>query len=112
MDSSAVFQIPPILAVEVVSPSTSTVDYRYKQTEYAAIKILEYWIVDNQFQKITIFNLIEGLYEKLEFLDNFKIVSQIFPNLQPLIPLKKVRSPIIPLKKGDFKIIVKSGQKM
>lgn len=81
MDSSAVFQIPPILALEVVSPSTSTVDYRYKQTEYAAIKILEYWIVDNQTQKITIFNLLEGLYEKSEFLDNSKIVSQIFPNL-------------------------------
>lgn len=81
MDSSAIFQTPPILAVEVVSPSSSKIDYRYKQTEYSAIKILEYWIIDSQAQKITIFNLVEGLYEKSEFVGEEKIVSQVFPNL-------------------------------
>jgi Uma2 family endonuclease len=81
MDESAVFQSPPLLAVEVVSPSTSTIDYRYKQTEYAAIKIPEYWIIDSQTQKVSVLTLVQGLYEKAEFQDKSRIISQTFPEL-------------------------------
>jgi Uma2 family endonuclease len=37
---------PPLLVVEVVSPSTATVDYLAKHSEYAVLDIPEYWIVD------------------------------------------------------------------
>jgi Uma2 family endonuclease len=39
-------ELPPILVVEVVSPSTKTDDYRSKRSEYGLLEISEYWIVD------------------------------------------------------------------
>lgn len=41
-DKSAVLEAPALLAVEVVSSSSGTTDYRYKRTEYAATRIPEY----------------------------------------------------------------------
>lgn len=37
---------PPIVVTEVISPSTQSVDYRTKCTEYELLDIREYWIVD------------------------------------------------------------------
>ena len=39
-------EIPPLLAIEIVSPDSIQRDYRYKRSEYAAVGIAEYWIVD------------------------------------------------------------------
>jgi Uma2 family endonuclease len=35
---------PPLLVVEVVSPSTKTDDYRSKRSEYGLLGIPNYWI--------------------------------------------------------------------
>ena len=61
IDQSAVCQIPPLLAVEIVSPESIKRDYRYKRSEYAALEIPEYWIVDPQENKVTVLLLDEGL---------------------------------------------------
>ncbi|MEL6814390.1 MAG: Uma2 family endonuclease, partial [Cyanobacteria bacterium J06598_3] len=37
---------PPLLVIEVVSPSTKKEDYKAKSTEYAVLNIPEYWIID------------------------------------------------------------------
>ena len=55
---------PPILVVEVVSPKQDKRDYRYKRSEYAARQIPEYWIVDPLLDRVTILELVEGLYEE------------------------------------------------
>lgn len=55
---------PPTLVVEVVSPNQDKRDYRYKRSEYAARQIPEYWIVDPILAKVTILELVEGLYEE------------------------------------------------
>lgn len=55
---------PPTLVVEVVSPNQDKRDYRYKRSEYAARQIPEYWIVDPVLNKVTILELVEGLYEE------------------------------------------------
>ena len=55
---------PPTLVVEVVSPNQDKRDYRYKRSEYAARQIPEYWIVDPILDKVTILELVEGLYEE------------------------------------------------
>ncbi|MGI8500644.1 MAG: Uma2 family endonuclease [Hassallia sp.] len=74
---------PPLLVVEVVSESTKTVDYRAKRVEYNNIlNIPEYWIVDLLSKKVTIFTLIEELYEPAEFVGSEQIESQIFPELK------------------------------
>ena len=46
LNASAVFESPPLLIVEVVSPDSVKRDYRHKRSEYAALEVPEYWIVD------------------------------------------------------------------
>ncbi len=81
IDQSAVCQVPPLLAVEIVSPESIKRDYRYKRSEYAALEIPEYWIVDPQENKVTVLLLDEGLYEETVFTREEKIVSVTFSEL-------------------------------
>jgi Uma2 family endonuclease len=72
---------PPLLVVEIVSPSTVATDYRAKHSEYAVLDIPEYWIVDPIKLKITVCILQDGAYGDRVFTDNQSIVSAIFPDL-------------------------------
>ncbi|MDJ0617842.1 MAG: Uma2 family endonuclease [Calothrix sp. MO_192.B10] len=81
LDESAVCQSAPLLVVEVVSPESVKRDYRYKRSEYAALEIPEYWIVDPIESKVTVLLWEEGLYEDREFVGNQQIVSQRFSEL-------------------------------
>ncbi|MCC5629533.1 Uma2 family endonuclease [Nostoc sphaeroides CHAB 2801] len=73
---------PPLLVVEVVSESTKIVDYRAKRVEYNVLNIPEYWIVDPLTNKVTVFTLIEELYEPVEFVGTQCIQSQTFAELE------------------------------
>jgi Uma2 family endonuclease len=73
---------PSILAIEVVSESTKTTDYRAKRSEYSILDIPEYWIIDPLLAKITILTLDDGWYEPAEFQGGDLIQSPTFPNLQ------------------------------
>ncbi|PZV05882.1 MAG: hypothetical protein DCF32_10630 [Leptolyngbya sp.] len=81
MNRAAIAQTPPLLAVEVVSPDSITRDYRYKRTEYAALEILEYWIVDPLESKVTVLTFNEGLYDEAVFLGDQPLVSPTFTEL-------------------------------
>jgi Uma2 family endonuclease len=72
---------PPILVVEVVSPSTKTDDYRSKRAEYGLLEIPEYWIVDPLEEKITLCTLENQLYDSTEFQGDNLIQSPTFPDL-------------------------------
>ncbi len=78
---SLVFETPPILVVEVVSPESVSRDYRYKRSEYAAVEISEYWIVDPTSNQVCVLQLDEGLYEETVYTGNQQIVSEVFPEL-------------------------------
>ncbi len=73
---------PPLLVVEVVSPSTIATDYRTKYAEYAVLDIPEYWIVDPIASQITIGTLADGFYVDRVFTGDQSIVSPIFANLK------------------------------
>jgi Uma2 family endonuclease len=73
---------PPLLVVEVVSPSTIAVDYRTKYAEYAVLDIPEYWIVDPSESQVTVCTLSEGFYGNQVFSGNQPIVSPTFPGLR------------------------------
>jgi Uma2 family endonuclease len=83
-------QNPPILVIEVVSPSTKTEDYRSKWIEYCALDISEYWIVDPIDACVTVCVLDEGSYTNYRFMGDEAltsgrsetIVSPVFPGLQ------------------------------
>ncbi len=81
VNRAAIAQTPPLLAVEVVSPDSVTRDYRYKRTEYAALEIPEYWIVDPLESKVTVLVFNEGLYDEAVFGGNQAMVSPTFPEL-------------------------------
>jgi Uma2 family endonuclease len=76
--------LPPALVVEVVSPGKANRDrdYRYKRSEYAARGIAEYWIVDPQESKVTVFLLDNGLYQENVYQDDDSINSQLLTQLQ------------------------------
>ncbi|MBN3941033.1 Uma2 family endonuclease [Nostoc sp. NMS9] len=81
LNASAVFESPPLLIVEVVSPESVKWDYRYKRSEYAALEVPEYWIVDPLKAKISVLLLEDGFYEETVFTATQQIVSRTFPEL-------------------------------
>ncbi|MFN6483244.1 MULTISPECIES: Uma2 family endonuclease [unclassified Nostoc] len=81
LNASAVFESPPLLIVEVVSPDSIKRDYRYKRSEYAAVEVPEYWIVDPLKEKISVLWLEEGFYEETVFTGDQQIKSRTFPEL-------------------------------
>ncbi len=72
----------PSLVVEVVSPNQDKRDYRYKRSEYAARQIPEYWIVDPILNKVTILELVEGLYEEQVYVGEQSIESPLLGSLK------------------------------
>ncbi|MEM9154935.1 MAG: Uma2 family endonuclease [Cyanobacteria bacterium P01_F01_bin.33] len=75
---------PPALVVEVVSPGQRNIDrdYRYKRSQYEARGIQEYWIVDPLAEKVTVFQLQQGLYEGMTFEGEAAIESEQLKALQ------------------------------
>ncbi|HIK46748.1 MAG TPA: Uma2 family endonuclease [Leptolyngbyaceae cyanobacterium M65_K2018_010] len=74
---------PPRLVVEVVSPGKHNIDrdYRYKRAQYQAREIAEYWIVDPIIQRVTVLNLVEGLYEEATFEEEAVVTSPFLKDL-------------------------------
>ncbi|MGA7937830.1 MAG: Uma2 family endonuclease [Kovacikia sp.] len=77
----ALNELPPLLVVEVISPSTATEDYRAKRTEYAVLNIPEYWIVDPIQALVTVCTLRDGAYDDQVFQGNDRISSPTFASL-------------------------------
>ncbi|NEP16663.1 MAG: Uma2 family endonuclease [Leptolyngbya sp. SIO4C1] len=79
--NSMICQTAPALVVEVVKPASANVTYRHKRSEYAALGILEYWIVDPLQAYVAVLSLNDGLYEDTVFQAEDIVVSQLFPSL-------------------------------
>ncbi|MGD1899132.1 MAG: Uma2 family endonuclease [Phormidesmis sp.] len=73
---------PPLLVVEVVSPSTKKEDYKAKWTEYSVRDIPEYWIVDPLEDAVTVCVLEDGMYTSHRFQGADKIQSPVLPKLE------------------------------
>jgi Uma2 family endonuclease len=81
LGQSAVFQTIPLLIVEVVSPESIARDYRYKRSEYAALEVPEYWIVDPLEAQVTLLQWEEGWYEETVLVGDQAIASPTVPEL-------------------------------
>ncbi|MBB5957767.1 Uma2 family endonuclease [Saccharothrix tamanrassetensis] len=56
--------VAPVLAVEVLSPSSVIADLNYKKAVYERIGVPAYWVLDPQEPKLSVFEFGEdGLYE-------------------------------------------------
>lgn len=94
LKQTAILEVPAILVVEIVSPSSTSEDYGEKLKEYQALQIPEYWIADYEaigaakylgFPKkptLTINQLINGAYQGRQFRGGDRVVSPTFPELQ------------------------------
>jgi Uma2 family endonuclease len=79
---------PPLLVVEVVSPGEDNRerDYKLKVREYQELGISEYWVVDPEEQKVTVFTLQDrGDYQAIEFKGMDIIKSQYFSELELVV---------------------------
>ncbi|MDQ3411562.1 MAG: Uma2 family endonuclease [Chloroflexota bacterium] len=56
----------PELALEVLSPTTRSVDLVRKFAAYASAGIQEYWIVDPTRYTISVYALVDGEYERID----------------------------------------------
>jgi Uma2 family endonuclease len=54
---------PPDLCVEIISPSSTTIDRQAKFKQYQAGKVANYWIVDPHQKSIDGFQLVRGKYQ-------------------------------------------------
>jgi Uma2 family endonuclease len=76
---SAIFEVTPCLVIEIVSPSSEVDDYRYKRSEYGAIEVPEYWIVDPLAGRVVVLVLVDGFYEESVFTGDDRLVSGLLP---------------------------------
>lgn len=60
---SGVVEGPPDLVVEIISPSSSSIDTIRKAALYARAGVLEYWLVDPDKRTFRLLALREGVYE-------------------------------------------------
>lgn len=68
---------PPVLVVEILSPSTASKDRGEKMELYASQKVKYYLIVDPQFKKVEIYQYINQQYVLVsENADNFTFVLE------------------------------------
>lgn len=54
---------PPVLVVEVASPSTRRRDLGAKKERYERWGVPEYWFVEHRQERVTVHRLVEGRYE-------------------------------------------------
>jgi Uma2 family endonuclease len=83
-DREAVIRLnepPPLLVIEVVSPSTVQDDYRAKRSEYAVLDIPEYWIIDPIKSQVTVCVLWDGAYDDSIFQASDLVLSPTFTTL-------------------------------
>jgi Uma2 family endonuclease len=72
---------PPLLVVEIRSPSTAVIDLGRKKAAYGAFGVPSYWIVDPapEQPEVTVFELRDGRYETAEKTTGTFTVSRPFP---------------------------------
>ncbi len=63
----------PDWIIEVVSPSSKTMDYCTKLFQYRNTGVKEYWIVDPMKNRITVYNFVADDMEEYTFSDSVKV---------------------------------------
>lgn len=72
---------PPLLVVEILSPSSVSSDRRAKMALYARFGVPEYWIVDPDGPSVEAFTLVDRAYDLIEIVEPAQVHSRVFPGL-------------------------------
>jgi len=84
-------KLAPLLAVEVLSPSTRAKDLVLKRALYAESGVASYWVVDPDAATVTVFALREENYVELAAVSGEQAYDVHEPYPVTLIPLRLVR---------------------
>jgi Uma2 family endonuclease len=68
---------PPILVVEVLSPSTRGEDLVRKPVDYAGGRAGQYWILDLEHQCLDVYELVDGAWQPLAHVDEAQPTATI-----------------------------------
>ena len=79
---------PPLLAVEVLSPSTRHIDLGAKRLAYEAAGVPAYWLVDPEVPSLTVLELDAGRYVERATVAGDEPFSATFPFAVTVIPAR------------------------
>jgi Uma2 family endonuclease len=91
----AKFTRPPLLVVEIRSPSTAIIDLNRKKTAYERFGVASYWIVDPDpaEPEVTVFELRDGHYVTVAVTTAQLTVERPFPvTIVPAHPTRRLRA--------------------
>ena len=77
---------PPQFIAEIVSPGGPNSDnyrrdYEWKRQQYQDWGIPEYWVIDPHRAQVTVFTLVDSIYQEKIYTDQQTIKSVVFPDL-------------------------------
>lgn len=55
---------PPVLVVEVLSPSTALIDLNTKKAVYERLGVADYWVIEPDEPRLTAYQLVDGRYRE------------------------------------------------
>ena len=67
--------VPPLLAIEILSPSTRHLDLGRKREVYAEAGVAYYWIVDPDVPSVTTYELADGTYRQTAHVSGDEILD-------------------------------------
>lgn len=73
-------EVRPALVVEIISPSTRTIDLKEKAEDYALARVPEYWAVDPERKEVVVHRLeLKGKGYRIERVSSGRIESRAVP---------------------------------
>jgi len=81
----------PVLAVEVLSPSTRLIDLNLKRAAFERAGVASYWVVDPEVPALTAWQLVEGRYAEVAVATGEETVRLDLPFPVDLSPSRLVR---------------------
>ena len=76
----------PVLAVEVLSPGTRTIDCGLKRLTYEAAGVPAYWLVDPDVPSLTVLQLEDGRYVDKALVTENEVYEAAFPYPVAIVP--------------------------
>jgi Uma2 family endonuclease len=74
----------PDWVIEIVSPSSRTMDYYRKLIKYEKSGVREYWVVDPERNRVMVYNFEHETMEEYSFEE--EVISGIFANFSIIVP--------------------------
>jgi Uma2 family endonuclease len=76
----------PLLAVEVLSPSTRRFDLLLKRDRFQSAGVMSYWLVDPDVPSVTVLELRDGVYAEVAHVEGAESCDVLLPYPMTIVP--------------------------